>query len=60
MKYKNLLMPIIILFFLYTLVIFYSENYKVIEPSKNSVGKNAKKAKSETTDTSLTMNRIIQ
>ena len=59
MKYKKILLPIILFFFIYSLVNFYKENYKVIETNNSKEGKRTKKAKSKSKKDSIKMSNII-
>jgi hypothetical protein len=59
MNYKKILLAIILLFFIYSLVNFYKENYKVIETNNSKEGKITKKAKDKTKNDTIKMSNII-
>ena len=59
MKYKKILLPIILFFFIYSLVNFYKENYKVIETNNSKEGKRTKKAITKSKKDSIKMSNII-
>ena len=59
MNYKKILLPIILFFFIYSLVNFYKENYKVIETNNSKEGKRTKKAQTKTKNDSIKMSNII-